>query len=265
MKDYRIDYNGTDFLYAHTFTENPQLHPRPFYMHAHNDYELLFIVKGNLHYTIEGLTFPIREGDLITIKPMSYHNLSLTAEGAYERFNIALNKVAFNTDIVNEIFKKNGKSNLLSKPFFYQWATRMDEIILNYEEPDKSTAVKLLIQELLFWLKYNMSSLQFLTNFSNNDVLSNALNYINNHLDSLQSVSELAQNVFVSEPYLFHLFKKHLNTTPKMYIMQKKMLQAERSILEGERLKTVSEKVGYSDYSVFFKSYKKYFGRPPSK
>lgn len=263
MVDFRISHRTNSFLYIHSFTSAPQ--QELFERHAHNDYELLFIVQGNVEYTIEDFSFPIHAGDLVTISPMSYHTLKFLGDSPYERFNIALNKFVYDSEIVNEIFKKNGKINLLSKPFFIQWAQRMDDILTTYSAEDKNEAAGILLNELIFWLKYNLTSFKQLAETPNNAALTNAINYINDHIDTVKGPSDVAQSIFVSEPYLFYLFKKYLNVTPKNYIIQKKMLKAERLIQSGEKLSNVYKKIGYSDYSIFFKTYKKYFGKSPSK
>lgn len=264
MENYTIGYETEHYLYSHTLTKNPQF--QPFDMHAHNQYELLFIINGDAKYTIEGNTFPIHSGDLIIIKPRLYHTIHFPEATTYERFNVYFNKLPFNKAVVDEVFSKHGKVNVAtSVPFSRQWSERMDEVITTYSDADKAEAMQHLISELLFWLKYNLESFLSLTDYSNNTVLTAIIKYINENLGSIGSVADIAQNNFISEPYLFHLFKKHLNTTPKNYIMQKKMLQAERLIKNGEKLKNVCQKVGYTDYSVFFKAYKKYFGKNPSE
>ena len=263
MEDFRIVHRTNSFLYLHSFTMMPW--QEFFERHAHNDYELLFIVQGNVKYTIEDFTFPVYAGDLVTIKPMSYHTMNFLGDSPYERFNIALNKFVYDSETINEIFKKNGKISLLAKPFFYQWAQRMDAVLATYSADDKDKAAGILLNELIFWLKYNLDSFKQLSETPNNAVLTNAINYINDHIDTVKGPLDVAQSIFVSEAYLFYLFKKHLNVTPKNYIMQKKMLKAERLIQNGEKFNNVCKKIGYSDYSIFFRTYKKYFGKAPSK
>ncbi len=264
MNSYSIFHETEHFVYSHKYTKSPQLIP-PLKMHAHNAYELLFIAEGNLNYTIEEYTFAVQKGDLIFIKPLTYHTFHSPAVGDYERYNVSFDKFLYDDEMLNEIFANDGKINLQSTSFIYQWAQRVDNVIKMYNEQDKNHLVKLLLDELIFWLKYNGNSIRSINDVSSSTALSTALDYINKNLFSLKSISQLAKNIFVSEPHLYALFRKHLNTTPKDYVLQKRMVYAERMILSGEKIKTVAETIGYSDYSVFYKAYKKYFGHSPCK
>lgn len=95
--------------------------------------------------------------------------------------------------------------------------------------------------------------------------LSNALAYINDNLTTLEGVEEVARSCFVTESYLFRLFKSELRQTPLKYINSKKLLLAERMISDGERPTAVYEKCGFSDYTTFYRNYRAFFGHSPSE
>ena len=94
--------------------------------------------------------------------------------------------------------------------------------------------------------------------------LSRALSYINDNLTTLSGVEEVARKCFVTESYLFRLFKSELKQTPLKYITSKRLLLAERMISDNERPTVVYEKCGFSDYTTFYRNYRSYFGHSPS-
>ena len=66
-------------------------------------------------------------------------------------------------------------------------------------------------------------------------MLSTALHYISDNLLTISSITEISDAVFITESYLYRLFKTELRTSPKKYIMQKRLLYAEKLIRKGHR------------------------------
>ena len=86
----------------------------------------------------------------------------------------------------------------------------------------------------------------------------------NENLFTLNSIEDIAQHLFVSESYLFRLFKSELHQTPKKYIMDKRLLCAQKMIAEGEKPVAVCEACGFGDYTTFYRNYSAFFGHSPS-
>ena len=87
---------------------------------------------------------------------------------------------------------------------------------------------------------------------------------INSDLFKINSIGEIASKLFVSETYLYKIFKKELKVTPKQYINEKKLLAAQNMILLGRKPTRVYKICGFADYSSFYRNYLKYFKTPPS-
>ena len=81
--------------------------------------------------------------------------------------------------------------------------------------------------------------------------------------EMLSDIGEIANHLFVSESYLFRLFKRELHQTPKKYIREKRLLMAQKMLSEGEKPSRVSECCGFSDYTTFYRNYTAFFGRSP--
>jgi AraC-like DNA-binding protein len=90
------------------------------------------------------------------------------------------------------------------------------------------------------------------------------LRYINENLCTLSGVEEVANHLFISESYLFRMFKNELHQTPKKYILEKRLLMAQKKILSGEKPSDVSVECGFGDYTVFYRNYLSRFGHAPS-
>jgi ribosome biogenesis GTPase A len=88
---------------------------------------------------------------------------------------------------------------------------------------------------------------------------------LNDNLFDITDLEEIASHLYISKTYLISLFKKHLKISPKQYINEKRLLYAKNLLLLGNRPTDIYEKCGFSTYTSFFRSYKKYFGVAPSE
>ena len=96
-------------------------------------------------------------------------------------------------------------------------------------------------------------------------IRNNLPGYIREHLFTLKDVGELARALFVSEGYLFRLFKQELKNTPKRYITEQRLLAAERLLSQGITPTAAAARCGFQDYATFNRRYTEFFRRRPSE
>jgi AraC-like DNA-binding protein len=96
-------------------------------------------------------------------------------------------------------------------------------------------------------------------------LISKALHYINENLNRIGGTKEIADHLFISESYLFRLFRNELHQTPKKYIMDKRLLTAQKLLSAGDSPTSVCERCGFADYTTFYRNYTSFFGHAPSK
>lgn len=91
--------------------------------------------------------------------------------------------------------------------------------------------------------------------------------YIEEHYQDKISVTDLAEQLFLSPNYLSSLFKKHTGSSISEYITLCRIRKAKELMAESNTLKSyeVADLVGYSDYEHFRKVFKKYVGINPAK
>lgn len=99
-----------------------------------------------------------------------------------------------------------------------------------------------------------------------NSNLINALNYIDNNINSSLTLEDVAQKVFLSPSYLSRLFKKHFNVNFVDYINTLKIAIAQREIaLTNTPINKLSRHLGFSQTSYFTKIFKQKCNVTPSK
>jgi AraC-like DNA-binding protein len=96
-------------------------------------------------------------------------------------------------------------------------------------------------------------------------LISEFLRYVNENLCSPIDIGRVADSLYVSESYLFRLFKRELHQTPLKYIREKRLMLARKMLSEGERSTAVCTRCGFSDYTTFYRNYVGFFGCPPSE
>lgn len=259
MKTVFYDYTSENVYYDHSVY--PQIKKHTFDMHTHNLYELIYFIKGDATHIIEDRKYKLSKHDLIIIHPSKYHYIEINSEQDYERYNILFNAEKLG---INNIPSTHEIINLAANPIVNELFTKFDFYRSKLSEEDFSDVATLLIKELF----YNLSVFDYTTEkrYSTlSPVISNALRYINENLFTLKNIEEIANKLYVTESYLFKLFKTELKTTPKKYITDKRLLAAQNMLLMGKTPTKVYSICGYNDYTAFYRSYVKFFGHAPSK
>ena len=252
----------TDKLfYKHVTSESPKREDHC--LHTHNVYELLYIVDGDVTHVIEDRKYKLKKGDLIIIRPLHYHYIQIDSSQNYERYNILFDPEKHNVQSVNLIPDNIEIINLSGNKAAEDTFQRFDF----YAKSCPYETFLKFIPHMLSELFLNLSIFPQKNseeNFTSSPLITDALRYINQNLFTVQSVEEIAKHLFVSESYLFRLFKSELHQTPKKYIMDKRLLCAQKMIANGERPVTVCDTCGFGDYTTFYRNYSAFFGHSPS-
>ena len=231
--------------------------------HSHNQYEILYVLSGDATHVIEDKKYKIRPGDLIITRPSKYHFIQMDSSVDYERHNILFDHKRLGIDMsplpdgIDVV--TIGTGGIIGDIF-----AKLDHYCESFDERSFANLARLLIQEIV----YNLSLIKAESTDTSsviNPLLSEALTYIGEHLFEIRSISEVAQAVFVTESYLFRLFKKELLKSPKKYINEKRLLYAQTRLKKGMSPTETAIASGFEDYTTFYRNYVAFFGRSPSE
>lgn len=93
-----------------------------------------------------------------------------------------------------------------------------------------------------------------------------AIEFINENLKEPLSISVLCKNLNVSANYLYNAFHENLNCTVNDYITSQRIKRAEKLLIETNLpICSVAEEVGISNYTYFFRLFKKINGSSPNE
>ena len=234
-------------------------------IHTHNDYELLYILSGDVSHVIENRKYKLKKDDLVIIKPNMYHFVQVDSSKDYERYNILFNPKLLGINNIellpNDIEIINCKhrpiiSELFKKTDYYSGVLKKEEL---------KDVIAMLIKELIYNLSLSDIGEDPALWENIHPLISKAITEINDNLFNISNIEEIAVKLGVSESYLYRIFKKELKTTPLKYLTEKRLLIAQNLILCGKKPTEVYSECGFLDYTSFYRSYLKLFGYSPSK
>lgn len=248
------------------YSEKTIAETKGFPQHSHAVCELIFIKKGKVTYTVRGIEYRLKKNDLIITRPSEIHGIIAEKETVYERYDILFNEKTMPFDIFKKIPAKTDIINVEHNHIIMNLFEKMDY----YKNCLKGSQLNLILtnlcQELLINIVMETSSKNKQPDYTvSNEIVSNAMAYIDEHLLDITGVEDIASALFVTKSHLHHLFIEHLMISPKKYIMSKKMVLAQREILSGKNPTKIYEKYGFNDYSAFYRAYKNHFKVPPSE
>lgn len=97
------------------------------------------------------------------------------------------------------------------------------------------------------------------------ELLERVFAYIEAHLGEPITLADTAKHFWVSESKISHTFRQRLGAGFYRCVIQRRLIAAKSWIIQGLPLSEVSERVGFSDYSAFFRAFKREYGIAPSQ
>ena len=264
MKNTHFESENISYFDARTDSTPENLNSR----HCHDKYEIIYVLEGNGKYVVEGVEYPIKPHTLMIFPPLVYHCVSVDPDSAYERTVINFDSTAV-TDCVAETFERivagaapsgayyslNSKSDALISVFDRMKATS------GLPNAERDLMMRLLISELIIILSVEGREELVEEDW---DIGARVIRYLNENAFRDISLEKLAKRFFVSKYYLCRAFKKHNGISIHGYIVQKRVMHAKQLIESGEPAASAAYKVGFGDYSAFYRAYIKVVGRAPT-
>ena len=230
----------------------------------HSYWELTYVDKGELLTTIDGVSYHLKQGDLIFYAPMQFHTQSTFEKisSSYLTINFKMN---FNhADLLcNKIFSLKRDS--------YFIVTRLIEELSNDNLYSNDLSLCYLKQLIIQMLRLDNSHFHSkpTTNMQQtyeNELLNDILLYIDDNIYEKISVSTLCDHFCISTSMLHSLFRKNMNNTAKNYINELKLSKSKELIRNSTHtLSEISEMLGFSSIHYFSKKFKLYFNISPTE
>lgn len=244
--------------------------------HYHEFDKLVYVCGGAVEYTVEGVCYRMRPGDLLFVRHHEIHRPVISPAGAYERYVLW---------ITPEFLERCSTADTAMGQCFDLCARRRSCMLRPGAEQER--VVKKALQELENTLLDKSFGSEVLVNayFCRLMVLLNrcvltgperpprdvdpkideVLRYINSHLGEDLSVEALAARCYLSRYYFMRIFKEATGYTVHSYIQQKRLTCAAEKLEGGKNVTAAAMEAGFSEYSAFLRAFRKSFGVSPSE
>lgn len=235
-----------------------------FSMHTHDIEELIYLKKGKAFYHEDGKTFPLSKNCLIISRSSKNHGLTFESNSEYERYDALFDVKKLTSDIFEQIPPEISVIHFDDNTHILELFKKMDYYYKHFEGVELENILLHLVEEILYNVVITLKQSAPDCTYSVNPLINKAVEYIKENITALLTVDSLCNELFISKAYLHQIFLKHLQTSPKKYINFRKLLLAQKELRTGKKATEVCLTCGFSDYSTFYRDYKKYFGHSPS-
>lgn len=97
------------------------------------------------------------------------------------------------------------------------------------------------------------------------ELLERVFAYIEARLGEQITLADTAKHFWVSESKISQTFRQKLGVSFYRCVTQRRLIAAKSLIIQGVPLNEVNERVGFADYSTFFRAFKREYGIAPSQ
>lgn len=248
-------------------------------VHQHDFYEVYYFISGNVEYSVEGKSYHLKKGDILLINPLELHQPRIAPDQSdYERIVLWVDKgflssLCSNETSLTRCFDNTNPvhSNLLrlSRKQQDYLSARFFELI--EESGEKSYGSDLACRAALIRLLLELNRISLSGKSTpeskkpDSPLVSDVLEYINEHYCEKLSLSAIADEFYVSKYYLSHIFNTVVGTSLNRYITLKRLVHAKQMLSSGIRPTTTAQNCGFSDYAGFYRAFVSEFGVTPKE
>lgn len=263
-----LDLCGHDFYYSHrTVNEVFDMYKT----HAHNHYELYFLINGERNYFIGNGIVHVQAGDVVFVPKHIIHKTTSVSSSGHERFLINFTDKYFDESLKNEILKIF-KNYYLSIPEKY--LKKAEDIFFRISEEYKSMDKysPILLKSYLtefFALLIRSDTTSVLVNESENKTekhIKKVLDAINNDMSAEMTVDIAANIAGFSKSYFEKSFRQLTGFTFIDYLNTMRLLHAQKLLSETKKSVTdIAFECGFNSSNYFTTVFKKFTGTTPLK
>lgn len=258
----------------------PELIPS-FPLHWHDDFELIYCLRGQVLVTVWGQAYRLCAGDLVVILPRGVHSIHQCGRETGEYYNIMFHPSLFKGAGDDPCYSKyiqpflsGGKSMECfhaADSAFNRAVTPCLLSILEHRRDGYFTH-ELLMKSQLFLLLHHMN-LHSVTADDDSGLLQlsfsrlkDALYYVQHSYDQEISVKTAAGTCGFSESHFMKLFREFTGMSFNAYLINYRLELAARQLSESKlKIIDIMENCGFRNHSYFTRAFRKKYGMTPSE
>ena len=242
-------------------------------LHSHDYYEILFCRSDGVEYLVGTERYRLQKGDIVFVPPGISHRPILPEHmpEPYVRDVLWISPVFM--DQLRTLFAGDDRISLDYMGPLRTAGTRWEFLgelfrIGVQEEKEKRPGWEAAVigntLTIFANLKRSLTERTAATMQAEKpELLDRVTAYIEENYIQHITVSELAKYFYVSESTISHAFKEKMGISLYRYITQRRLIAAKLLIGENHPLEEVARRVGFLDYSTFYRAFKQEYGISP--
>lgn len=265
-------YLNEDFKLFHIYDKRSM----DFDSHTHDFHKLIICLGGSVTYIIEGKTYTLSPWDILLVPKNKIHHSKTDSLRAYERIVLFIDDLYLDScDSQKTLSEGFRQVETCGKCMFHADTARRKDILSSVETLERTAKEKdehgsrilarSSFQSLMIYINRLVLDDGGLEGSVTDTKLDGIISYINEHYNEPLSIDTLAQRFYISRSYLMHKFKNVTGGSVHSYITQKRLSSALALLRAGHSAQEAAQSCGFSDYTVFYKSFKKMYGFSPGE
>lgn len=241
--------------------------------HYHDCHQIIYIKSGLIEITIDGEKYTATDSSLIIISHFEEHSIKQLSEG-YDRYTLQIDPNS------SEIFREEGKfikHVMVRRPNSFnniidmkQYESDLDYLFgqickeCHNQYPLCQEIANLLFKQIILLVLRKDAFLRWFVQKDDLTIVEKICEDFEKNYNRSYSLKSLAEQFYISESHLSHIFKKNMGISIMNYLLSCR-LTATKNLLSKSNLpiSEIAEKCGFSDLSDFSRTFKKKVGLTP--
>jgi len=250
------------------------------HQHFHDTYELYYMEEGDCHYFIDKHVFFVPAGSLVLVNRDQIHMTSSANSTAISRTLLQISPDIFKNWLtrmglpeLDELFTAQYGVHLLSSEDNYRVKDLLSMIQMELREKKDKYELSVLFKtaELIILISRTCKETLIAPALSvsqsgKHTKVQEIIDYLSGHLETNESLDEIAMRFFISKSYMTRIFKEITGFTITEYQNLMRIRKARRMLKKSSYSVTeIAALVGFESITYFERIFKKMTGLSPKK
>lgn len=244
-----FSFVNESFDFSHKL-DQPNAPTQKYVKHIHYFNEILYLVHGDIDFTVETETRHLEEGDLVIIPTGKYHFATVNHSVGYERYVLQFSD-RYMPDYVRQKLDA-GSYFFINKKKYQMTFGMLDDYVQEFTREETAVIFAAELIKLMTMLCHEPVQKVI----RHEDFVTKLINYIENNLTKNITLQTLTEQFHYSRSFICTEFKRRMHVPLMKYIRSKKVIAAHQMILNGGKKSDVAEMFGFETYSTFYRAYK---------
>ena len=267
----KTGYLNEDFKMFHLITREK----KNYEYHYHDFDKILIFLKGNVTYSIEGVSYALKPNDIVFVRAGQIHRPTVHDNSEYERiiFYVSpeyMERYRTQEYDLTQCFRRaagrdSGVLRAGNTPNAQNalWKS-IRELEAAFRDEEYAAGLNRELKFLQFLVQCNRADLAANLNYSEdgacNETVRRIIAYVEEHLTQELSIDQIAGEFYLNRYYLMHLFKEETGDTLGNFIINRRLMLTREQIRKGVPITVACLEAGFHSYSNFSRAYKRFFG-----